>query len=77
MTKLQEWKLRLEAAKEFFPRLSKKGSPTMEYVIIIAVGAVFAMILYNVFAKDEGGTIKKALGEKVEKAIEGSGPKTD
>jgi hypothetical protein len=74
MTKLQEWKLRLEAAKEFFPRLSKKGSPTMEYVIIIAVGAVFAMILYNVFAKDEGGKIKNTLTDKVQKAVEGAGP---
>ncbi|TCW36618.1 hypothetical protein EDC32_10468 [Laceyella sacchari] len=70
MTKLQEWKLRLASAKEFFPRLSKKGSPTMEYVIIIAVGAAFAGLLLTIFADEEGG-ITKTLKTKVEEQIKG------
>ncbi|MFC7443324.1 hypothetical protein [Laceyella putida] len=70
MIKLQEWKLRLAQVKEFFPRISKKGSPTMEYVIIIAVGAIFAGILLSIFQEDDGD-IKGTLIEKVKTQIEG------
>jgi hypothetical protein len=60
--------------KEYLPRIKKsaaseKGSPTMEYVVIIAVGALFAAILYNIFKDDEGGAIKGALTEKVKEMI--------
>lgn len=70
MTKLQEWKLRLAQVKEFFPRLTKKGSPTMEYVIIIAVGAAFAGLLLTIF-QDDGEGIKSILKTKVEEQIKG------
>ncbi|WP_124726344.1 hypothetical protein [Staphylospora marina] len=58
--------------KEFLPRFGKseKGSPTMEYVIIIAVGAVFATILYNIFKNDKSG-IKTELTNKVKESISG------
>jgi len=48
-----------------------KGSPTMEYVVIIGVGALFATILYNIFSSDEGGGIKEALQTRVMEYIEG------
>lgn len=53
-----------------------KGSPTMEYVVIIGVGALFASILYAIFeAASEGdGEIKQTLIDKVNEYIEGAGP---
>jgi len=53
-----------------------KGSPTMEYVVIIGVGALFASILYAIFeAASEGdGEIKNTLMEKVKNYIDGAGP---
>lgn len=45
---------------------SRKGSPTMEYVVIIAVGALFASLLMLVF---EDQSISGLLKEKVEQAI--------
>lgn len=75
MDKKTAWKMRWFSVKEFLPTFrSKKGSPTMEYVVIIAVGAVFALILFNLFDKDEGGKIKTELGNKVQNIIKGGDP---
>ncbi|MBD1372428.1 hypothetical protein IC620_08660 [Hazenella sp. IB182357] len=68
--------------KEYLPTFrkvgtSKKGSPTMEYIVIIGVGALFAMILYNVFATDENGGIAKELKNKVMSVIKGGDGGTD
>ena len=52
-----------------------KGSPTMEYIVVIGVGALFATILYNIFDKDSGGQIMKALKGKVTEYIDGAGKK--
>ncbi|TCP69236.1 hypothetical protein [Baia soyae] len=50
---------------------SKKGSPTMEYVIIIGIGAVFAGLLGWVFTDDGAATnIKDAFKDKVMKIFE-------
>jgi hypothetical protein len=46
-----------------------KGSPTMEYIVVIGVGALFATILYNLFKQDDG-SIMGALREQVMKYIE-------
>ncbi|TCS94260.1 hypothetical protein [Hazenella coriacea] len=51
------------------PFLSKKGSPTMEYVIIIAVGVIFAGLVFT-FIKDGGVT--SIITEKITKALDGS-----
>lgn len=48
-----------------------KGSPTMEYIIVIAVGAAFATLLYNVFS-GEDNSIFKTIKDKVEKTIQNS-----
>ena len=45
-----------------------KGSPTMEYVIIIAVGAAFATLLYNIFS-GENNAIAKTIREGINKLI--------
>jgi len=52
-----------------------KGSPTMEYIVVIGVGALFASILYAIFesaSKGDGG-IKKLLSDKVTEYIKGAG----
>ncbi len=46
-----------------------KGSPTMEYIVIIAVGALFAGILYNVFSGDSGKGIMEKIKQYVESKI--------
>jgi len=46
-----------------------KGSPTMEYVIIIAVGAAFATLLYNIFS-GEDNSIAKTIREGIEDLVE-------
>lgn len=45
-----------------------KGSPTMEYIIIIAAGFAFAMLLYNVFTDEKEG-IGKAIKDFIKKKI--------
>lgn len=57
-----------------------KGSPTMEYVIIIAVGAAFATLLYNIFSGDDNkiaNTIRKGIEDlvkdKIDNTMNGSG----
>lgn len=52
---------------------SKKGSPTLEYVLIIAAGAAFAALLIGVFSKDDGAgkSIQKTLTDKVTNTIQG------
>lgn len=52
-----------------------KGSPTMEYVIIIAVGAAFATLLYNIFSGDDN-KIAKTIREGIEKLISDKVKKT-
>lgn len=47
-----------------------KGSPTMEYIVIIAVGALFAGILYNVFSGDNAEGIMKKIKKFVEEQID-------
>lgn len=57
-----------------------KGSPTMEYVIIIAVGAAFATLLYNIFSGEDNEIaktikdgIKGLVEDKVKDTMGGSG----
>ena len=45
-----------------------KGSPTMEYIIIIAAGFAFAMLLYNVFTDKKEGVSEK-ISEFINKKI--------
>jgi len=52
---------------------SIKGSPTMEYVILIAVGATFATLLYNIFSGDDNPIakdIRKAIREFVNNKLQ-------
>lgn len=49
---------------------NKKGSPTMEYIIIIAVGVLFAGILYNVFSGENGDKIQGKISNFVTKKID-------
>lgn len=49
---------------------SKKGSPTLEYVLIIAAGAAFAALLLGVFSKEDGGVGEKIQGELQKRVIE-------
>ena len=46
-----------------------KGSPTMEYIVVIGVGALFATILYKLFKHDDSGKIMEALRKQVMKYI--------
>ena len=46
----------------------KRGSSTMEYVVILAVGALLATLLFQVFQGDE---VKNAIRAAVEDAILG------
>ncbi|MCS1352433.1 hypothetical protein [Mechercharimyces sp. CAU 1602] len=78
MNKWTEIQLGLAMVREYLPTLrktasSKKGSPTLEYVVIIAVGATFAGILLNVFKTDEGNSIANELTTKVKNMITNSG----
>lgn len=81
MDKKTMWKLRWGAIREYLPTFkkplsSKKGSPTLEYVVIIAVGAAFAGLLLSVFGGDDN-PIGKALKSKVEKTVKDSGNVTN
>lgn len=51
---------------------NKKGSPTMEYIVIIAVGALFAGILYNVFSGENASSIQSKIKTFVEKQVDGA-----
>ncbi|PMB04017.1 hypothetical protein CEN49_21735 [Fischerella thermalis CCMEE 5273] len=71
-------KILLEEVRSYLPNLrkplsSEKGSPTLEYVGILAAGALFAALLVTVFAEDEGGNIITNLRERVVNAITGGG----
>lgn len=71
------WKLRWSGIREYLPTFrkplaSKKGSPTLEYVVIIAVGAAFAGLLLTVFG-GEDNSIFDALKTKVENTVKSSG----
>jgi hypothetical protein len=68
MEKKALWTYRWERVKEFLPSfkpLSKKGSPTLEYVIIIAAGAAFAGLLLFVFKGGESNPLVQTLKGKV------------
>jgi hypothetical protein len=71
------WKLRWERVKEFLPSLkplkSRKGSPTLEYVIIIAAGAAFAGLLLYAFKGGEDNDLVDTLRDKVTDVVEKSG----
>ncbi|SMO80499.1 hypothetical protein [Melghirimyces algeriensis] len=76
MDKKMEWKLRWEAMKEYLPSFKKpfasqKGSPTLEYVTILAAGAILAMIVINVFQADGDGSVKETIKTEIKKAVEG------
>lgn len=50
---------------------SKKGSPTLEYVIIIAAGAAFAGLLLAMFGEDEDNSgITDAMRTKIKNTVE-------
>ncbi len=70
------WKYRWETVKDYLPfvkKLSKKGSPTLEYVILIAAGAAFAGLLLFAFKGGEDNDITDTLREKVVDVIDKSG----
>ncbi|KPC77554.1 hypothetical protein ADL26_02095 [Thermoactinomyces vulgaris] len=76
MEKKALWTYRWERVKEFLPSfkpLSKKGSPTLEYVIIIAAGAAFAGLLLFAFKGGEDNEITKTLRTKVNDVVDKSG----
>lgn len=78
MDKKMMWKLRWEAVKEYLPSFkkpfaSRKGSPTIEYVTILAAGALLAGIVITVFKNDEKGSIRSQIESKIKKAIKGEG----
>src|SRR5690606_37055784 len=51
----------------------RKGSATMEYIILIAVGALFAGLLYLAMSDGEG-LIQSAMEKKVQEIIQGRLP---
>src|SRR5690606_1510197 len=51
----------------------RKGSATMEYIILIAVGALFAGLLYLAMSDGEG-LIQSAMEKKVQEIIQGQLP---
>jgi A nuclease of the HNH/ENDO VII superfamily with conserved WHH/Protein of unknown function (DUF4244) len=57
--------------KKWIQRVGRKrrGSSTMEYIIIIAVGAIFAGLLYQVFQTNE---VQSSLKVAVENALNGT-----
>lgn len=76
MDRKLEWKYRWETVKDYLPfvkKLSKKGSPTLEYVILIAAGAAFAGLLLFAFKGGEDNKISKTLQKKVNDVVEQSG----
>ncbi|MBS7531750.1 hypothetical protein IC619_014845 [Hazenella sp. IB182353] len=72
MNKKTLFKMRLHNVKEFLPTFkSKKGSPTLEYVLIIAAGAAMAGLLLAVF-KDNGTDIQEKFKTKIMDTITGA-----
>src|SRR5690606_30227240 len=51
----------------------RKGSATMEYIILIAVGALFAGLLYLAMSDGEG-LIQSAMEKRVQEIIQGQLP---
>ena len=74
MNQLLKWSVKYEVLKGNMKSVlkSKKGSPTMEYVVVLAIGAVFAGLLLFVF-KDDGTskTIKDKFADYVTKLVGG------
>lgn len=72
-----KWKLRWTSVKEYLPTMkplkSRKGSPTLEYVVIIAVGAAFAALLLQAFKGDGKDSVGGMLKQKVIDTVEKSG----
>lgn len=54
----------------------RKGSATMEYIILIAVGVLFAGLLYLAMSDGEG-LIQSAMEKKVQETIQGRLPEGD
>lgn len=74
MNKKTERKLRWAMIREYLPSFKrtmtdKKGSPTLEYIIIIAAGATLAMLLVGLL--DNNTEITNELKSKVMKSIKG------
>lgn len=80
MDKKMMWKLRWAGIKEYLPSFkkpfaSRKGSPTMEYVTILAAGALLALIVVNFFKEDGKDSIAETIKTKISKTIKGEKPK--
>ncbi|SDD08831.1 hypothetical protein SAMN04488112_13213 [Melghirimyces thermohalophilus] len=77
MDNKMKWKLRWTSVKEYLPTMkplkSRKGSPTLEYVVIIAVGAAFAALLLQAFKGDGKDSVGGMLKQKVIDTVEKSG----
>lgn len=77
MDNKMKWKLRWASVKEYLPTMkplkSRKGSPTLEYVVIIAVGAAFAALLLQAFDGEGENSIAGKLKKKVADTVEQSG----
>lgn len=76
MDKKMMWKLRWAGVKEYLPSFkkpfaSRKGSPTMEYVTILAAGALLAMIVVNFFKESGEGSIANTIKTKISDTIKG------
>lgn len=74
MDKKTERKLRWAMIREYLPSFKrtmadKKGSPTLEYIIIIAAGAALAMLLVTLI--NGNSDIKDELEDKVLEQIRG------
>ncbi len=74
MDKKIERKLRWAMIREYLPSFKrtmtdKKGSPTLEYIIVIAAGAALAALLVSAINKN--GTIRNELRTKVIEQIKG------
>ena len=52
---------------------ARRGSPTMEYIILIAVGALFAGLLYLAMSDGEG-LIQSAMEKRVQEILRGRLP---
>ncbi|GGA51948.1 hypothetical protein GCM10007416_26310 [Kroppenstedtia guangzhouensis] len=76
MDKKMMWKLRWAGIKEYLPSFkkpfaSRKGSPTMEYVTILAAGALLAMIVVSFFQESGDGSIANVIKTKISDTIKG------
>lgn len=77
MDKKTMWKLRWSQLSEYLPTFkkplnSKKGSPTLEYVIVIAAGAALAGLLLATLNSDETKSdIMTELKDQIVNQIQG------